>query len=133
MVWPHAETVAWLPGPVVHELMTVDKAGLHPFRLISILALTWLATRLIRRDAGWLRGWVAGPFVIAGQHSLPVFCAGIFLAFLGRLATEANSGAPMQVAVNVAGAVAMWGVGAVAAWYSSKGRARAPKDKPRSG
>jgi hypothetical protein len=132
VVWPHPETVAWLPGPVVHVLMNVDKAGLHPFRLISILALTWLATRLIRGDAGWLRGWVASPFVIAGQHSLPVFCAGIFLAFLGRLATEANSGAAMQVGVNVAGAVAMWGVGAVAAWYSSKGRARKPKEMPGS-
>jgi hypothetical protein len=130
VVWQHPGSVAWLPGGVVHALMTVDKGGLHPFRLISILALTWLATRLIGRDAAWLQSWVATPFVIAGQHSLPVFCAGIFLAFLGRLATEARGGLLVQLGVNLAGAAAMWGVGAVAAWYSGKGRASARPAAP---
>ena len=102
----------------------MDKAGLHPFRLISILTLTWLATRLIPKDARWLTSWAANPFVLAGQHSLPVFCAGIFLAFLGRLASEANTGWGMQVAVNVSGATLLWAVGAVAAWYANKGRAK---------
>jgi hypothetical protein len=104
--------------------MSVDKGGLHPFRLLSILALTWLCVRLIRADAGWLRGWIASPFIIAGQHSLPVFCASIFLSFLGRLATEANDGVLSQIGVNLAGGVAMWAIGAVAAWYSNKGRAQ---------
>jgi hypothetical protein len=56
-----------------------------------------------------------------------VFCAGIFLAFLGRLATEANAGVLAQIGVNIAGATSMWAVGAVAAWYAGKGRsARGP-------
>ncbi len=131
VAWPHGKTIAWLPAPIVHQLDSVDKAGLHPFRLISILALTWLTVRLIRRDAGWLRSWAASPFVIAGQHSLPVFCAGIFLAFLGRLATEARPGVPMQIGVNLLGAMALWGVGAIAAWYSSQGKARR-RAKPES-
>ena len=125
VVWPHPGSVAMLPAVVVRALMSVDKSGLHPFRLISILALTWLCTRLIRRDAGWLQSWIGAPFVIAGQHSLPVFCAGIFLAFLGRLATEARHGLPVQLGVNLRGAIAMWGVGTIAAWYSDKGRSRA--------
>lgn len=126
VVWQYPDTVAFLPEAVVRTLMNVDKGGLHPFRLISILALTWLATRLIGRQAGWLRSWAAAPFVIAGQHSLPVFCAGIFLAFLGRLATEARQGVFVQLGVNLAGAVAMWAVGAVAAWYSGRGRSAGP-------
>ncbi len=123
VVWPHPQTIALLPGAVVRSLMTVDKSGLHPFRLISILALTWLCTRLIPRDARWLQSWAGAPFVVAGQHSLPVFCAGIFLAFLGRLVTEARHGLLIQLGVNLGGALAMWAVGAIAAWYSSKGRA----------
>ena len=119
VVWPHPESVAMLPGVVTRALMAVDKGGLHPFRLISILALTWLCTRLIRRDAGWLQSWAGTPFVIAGQHSLPVFCAGIFLAFLGRLATEARHGLAVQVGVNLGGA-----------WYSDKGRRRTPASEP---
>jgi len=126
VVWQHPETVGRLPEPVIRTLMSVDKGGLHPFRLISILALTWLCTRLISRDAAWLRSWIAAPFIITGQHSLPVFCAGIFLAFLGRLATEANDGFWVQAGVNLGGAAALFSVGAVAAWYANKGRIRKP-------
>ena len=124
VIWPHPGSLDWLPPFMQRPFMDVDKGGLHPFRLLSILSLTWLATRLIRSDARWLQSWAAAPFILAGQHSLPVFCAGIFLAFLGRLATEAHSGLAMQVAVNVSGAVLLWLVAAVAAWYANKGRAR---------
>ena len=123
VVWQHPSVVEHLPGGVVRALMSVDKEGLHPFRLISILALTWAVARLVPAGAGWLKSRAAGAFVLAGQHSLPVFCAGIFLAFLGRLATEQSDGFVMQCAVNVSGAVALWSVAAVAAWYSNKGRA----------
>jgi hypothetical protein len=119
--------VSHLPDAVIRALMSVDKEGLHPFRLLSILALTWLTARLVPVDARWLRSKLAAPFVLAGQHSLPVFCAGIFLAFLGRLATEADNGVMTQIGVNVAGAVSLWTIGAVAAWYSNKGRGSRPK------
>jgi hypothetical protein len=54
---------------------------------------------------------------------LPVFCAGIFLAFLGRIATEMDDGVLAQIGVNVLGAGALWAVAAIAAWYGNKGRA----------
>jgi hypothetical protein len=130
VVWVHPVVISRLPDGVVRALMSVDKEGLHPFRLLSILALTWLTTRLVPEDARWLRTRLAAPFVLAGQHSLPVFCAGIFLAFLGRLATEASDGLWVQIGVNVTGAVALWTVGAVAAWYGNKGRGSRPKPAP---
>ncbi len=125
-VWRHPESVSFLPEPMVRILMSVDKGGLHPFRLLSILALTWLCTRLVPKEAAWVRSIVAAPFVTAGQHSLPVFCAGIFLAFLGRLATEVNDGFWVQTGVNVMGASALWAIAAIAAWYSNKGKSRRP-------
>jgi hypothetical protein len=124
IVWPNPDTISHLPTPIVHMLMSVDKGGLHPFRLLSILALTWLCTRLISASAPWLQSRIAQPFVMAGQHSLPVFCAGIFLAFLGRLATEHNAGFWVQVAVNLGGAISLWAIAVVAAWYANKGRSR---------
>jgi hypothetical protein len=123
VVWPHPASVGHLPARVVRALMSVDKEGLHPFRLISILALTWLTVRLVPAGARWLRSRAAGAFILAGQHSLPVFCAGIFLAFLGRITTEIANGVVAQIAVNVLGATALWGVAAIAAWYGNKGRA----------
>ena len=124
VVWVYPGATAWLPDPIIRALMSVDKAGLHPFRLISILALTWLTARFISKDARWLRSRIAGAFIVAGQHSLPVFCAGIFLSFLGRLATERDNGVISQILVNAGGAVSLWAVGAIAAWYAIKGRAK---------
>jgi hypothetical protein len=129
-VWQHPDSVAFLPQPLIRVLMSVDKGGLHPFRLISILALTWLCVRLVPRDAAWVRSIVAAPFVMAGQHSLPVFCAGIFLAFLGRLATEVDDGFWVQTGVNVMGALALWTIAAIAAWYANKGKSRRPAPAP---
>ena len=36
--------------------VNVDKGGLHPFRLVSILALAWLTSRAVPASARWLRG-----------------------------------------------------------------------------
>jgi hypothetical protein len=134
VVWVYPALLAHWPPAVVRLLMDVDKGGLHPFRLISILALTWLTARLVPGHAKWLSSRFAKPFVLAGQHSLPVFCAGIFLAFLGRLATEQDSGVLMQITVNVLGAVSLLTVAAVAAWYANKGRgSRPPAPRQESG
>ena len=121
VVWQHPELTSHLPLRIARALLSVDKEGLHPFRLVSILALTWLTVRLVPAGAAWLQGRIAAPFILAGQHSLPVFCVGIFLSFLGRLVLEFSPVWEAQVAVNVAGALALTAVAALAAWYKAKG------------
>jgi hypothetical protein len=130
VVWPYPDTVLdHLPRAAARALVAVDKQGLHPFRFLNILALAWLVARFVPRNAAWLRSRVAAPFVLCGQHSLPVFCSGIFLSFLGRLAMEEEQGWAMQVAVNVVGPLALVGVGALAAWYREKGRQALPASR----
>ena len=73
-------------------------------------------------DAAWLRSRIAAPLVLLGQNSLPVFCSGIFLGFLARLASRRTRALAMQIAVNLLGALAMVAVGGLAAWYRGKGR-----------
>ena len=121
VVWQQPELTSHLPLRIARALLSVDKEGLHPFRLVSILALTWLTVRLVPAGAAWLQGRVAAPFILAGQHSLPVFCVGIFLSFLGRLVLESSEAWEAQVAVNVSGALALTAVAALAAWYRAKG------------
>ena len=130
VIWPYPETAARLPGALARALLAVDKQGLHPFRLLNMLALAWLVARLVPRDAAWLRSRLAAPFVLCGQHSLPVFCCGIFLSFLGRLTMEQWEGWPVQGAVNIVGSLALLGVGALAAWYREKGRQALPARQP---
>jgi hypothetical protein len=123
----HPRILASMPAPVIRFVITEDKTGLHPFRLLSILSLAWLTTRLVPTDAGWLRWRIAAPLELLGQNSLPVFCSGIFFGFLARLGIEAHEGAGMQIAVNLVGALAMVAVGGLAAWYRGKGRDQAQR------
>lgn len=103
-----------------------DKTGLHPLRLASIVALAWLARSRVPAEAGWLRSRLATPLALCGQHSLPVFCAGIALALLGESVLGWNAGWLAQLAVNVIGAAAMWSVARAAAWSRDGSRAPAP-------
>jgi hypothetical protein len=104
-------------------LAAIDKASLHPLRLLTMLALTYLIAHGVRRDAGWLRRWPALILALLGQQALPVFCAGIALSFLGRVALELAEGWWVQVAVNLLGAAALVGLAALTAWYGSEKRA----------
>lgn len=122
LVWPYPEITSQLSAGAARILLSVDKEGLHPMRLLSILALAWLVSRTVSAHAAWLHSWFARPIVLCGQHSLPVFCAGIFLSFLGRLVMEERADWAVQAGVNVTGIAAMVAVGALAAWYRQKGR-----------
>jgi hypothetical protein len=121
----HPRLLGAMPGWVIRYVITEDKTGLHPFRLLSILSLTWLVARTVPRGAAWLDSRLASPFVLIGQNSLPVFCFGIFFGFIARLGLEYDDGVAMQVGVNLCGAAAMVAVGALSAWYRAKGRSAA--------
>lgn len=114
------------PGWLAAWFAGVDKTGLHPARVASVLLMAWLLGHLIPAGAQWLPRWPAAPFALMGQQSLPVFCAGIFLSFIGRVAIETSSGLHAQVAVNLLGLAALVVVGAVAAWYDEGAKRRAP-------
>ena len=115
-----------MPALVIRFVITEDKTGLHPFRLLSILSLPWLVARTVPRHAAWLESRPASPFVLMGQNSLPVFCFGIFFGFYCPPgAGIRRRGGRCRSAVNLCGAVTMVSVGASAAWYRAKGRAAA--------
>ena len=125
-VWPYPDIEARVLATAARVLISVDKEGLHPMRLLSILALAWLVSRTVPKDAAWLHSAWAQPFIVCGQHSLPVFCVGIFLSFLARLAMEEVDGWVVMAVVNLLGTIALLGIGALAAWYKDKGRPARP-------
>jgi hypothetical protein len=125
-VWPYPDIEARVLATAARALISVDKEGLHPMRLLSILALAWLVSRTVRKDAAWLHSAWARPFIVCGQHSLPVFCVGIFLSFLARLAMEEVDGWVVMAVVNLLGTMGLFGIGALASWYKEKGRVVRP-------
>jgi hypothetical protein len=119
----HPPVLAAMPRWVIRFVITQDKTGMYPFRLLSILSLLWLVARTIPRHAAWLDSRAASPFILMGQNSLPVFCFSIFFGFFARMALEYSTAWPMQTMVNLAGAISLVSVGALSAWYRAKGRA----------
>ena len=130
LVWPSEDVSARMPVWLARTILLVDKQSLHPMRLLSILAWVWLVSRTIPFGARWLARWPAWPFTLCGQHSLPVFCAGIFLSFLGRLVMEQGDSWLAQLAVNLFGPIALLAVALLAAWYRDKARTAARADLP---
>ena len=126
VVFPHPELAALIPGRIARVMLSVDKEALHPLRLVSILSLTWLVSRVVPPTARWLQTRLAHIFVLMGQHSLAVFCSGIFLSFLGRLVMEDQGGPVVEGLVNLVGFAALWAVAALSAFYRVKDQVSRP-------
>ena len=61
----------------------------------------------------WLR-----PLILCGQHSLEIFCLGVFLAFAGHfILAEVGGGAPLHALISLGGILIMCGVAWVISWY----------------
>jgi hypothetical protein len=106
----------------------VDKPAVHPFRLLAIVSLGWLAWRYIPATADWLRSRWAEPLVLLGQHSLGVFSSSVLFAVLGEAILFTHPGWISQILVQGLGSLALVAVAAVSAWNSNKSRmdGRAP-------
>jgi hypothetical protein len=86
----------------------MDRRNLSIWRLLHILALSYLVTSVIKRDSPALASRVARPLTLIGQHSLTTFCIGVILSVLGwAVLTELGGGLAVQVLVNVAGIAVM--------------------------
>ena len=101
----------------------VDKTGLPPLRLASVLALAALVARFIPRDAAFLTAPAAWPLVLCGRNSLEIFGLTILLSVLGTtVMTLAGRSALVQLAVNAMGILIIFAIGLVMAWYDGGGR-----------
>jgi hypothetical protein len=101
----------------------VGKPAVHPFRLLAIVSLGWLAWRYIPATANWLRSRWVGPLVLLGQHSLGVFASSILISVWGEAVLFTHPGWISQVLVQGLGSLALVAVAVVIAWNSNKDRA----------
>jgi hypothetical protein len=109
-------------------IFPLDKTGLSPVRLAHFLALAILVARFVEPEAAFLRSAWARPVILCGQHSLEVFCLGVFLSFSAYFVlVEVSARVAMQVFVSVAGVLLMVGLAWLMTWYKDLDRrARQP-------
>jgi hypothetical protein len=56
--------------------------------------------------------------ILCGQHSLEIFCLGVFLAFAGHFVlAEVSGGAGMHFVISISGIVIMSAAAWVFSWY----------------
>jgi hypothetical protein len=123
---------AIVPHWLEHLIYPIDKTNLDVLRFAHFLALATLTVRFVPRTWPMLNSPLFKPAILCGQHSLEVFCLGVFLAFAGHFALVEISGAFwMQVVISLLGIVAMIGTAALVTWYKSlEGRGPGSRKKP---
>jgi hypothetical protein len=110
----------------------IDKTNLDPLRFAHFMALAALTVHFLPRDWPLLNSRALYPAILCGQHSLEIFCLGVFLAFAGHFALVEISGAFwMQVVISILGIAAMIGTAAMVTWYKNlEGRSPGSRKKP---
>jgi len=128
MTWHIPVLDAMIPKWMIHVIYPIDKSDLDMFRLIHFLALAVVFVRYIPRDWPALRSNLLRPLVLVGQHSLPIFCLGVFLSFAAHwFLVQIEGDIAAQILVSVAGMAAMVGV----AWVLDKFKALPDHFAPR--
>jgi len=110
----------------------IDKTNLDVLRFAHFLALAALTVRFIPRDWPVLQSPWLQPAIRCGQHSLEIFCLGVFLAFAAHFVmVEFYGGTAMQVAMSMAGILIMIGTAVVISWYKRvEGRGSGTPKRP---
>jgi hypothetical protein len=109
-------------------IFPLDKTGLDPLRLVHFLILTAVVVRFVPANARFLRSDWARPLILCGEHSLEIFCLGVFLSFTAHiLMIEVSSRILFQVIISLGGIIAMIALAGIMTWYK-KLQTQAPKN-----
>ena len=123
---------ALVPRWLEDRMYPIDKTNLGVLRLAHFLSLAVLTVRLVPRDSPKLRSLWLRPAILSGQHSLEIFCLGVFLSFAAHFAmVEINQGVIMQIATSILGIVLMIATAALISWYKQiEGQSPRPRPDP---
>jgi hypothetical protein len=77
-----------------------------------------VTVHFVPRDRPWLKSPYLRPAILCGQHSLEIFCLGVFLAFAGQFIISEWSGGPLvQTLISLIGILIMVAVASLISWY----------------
>src|SRR6476469_2328935 len=80
MTWYFPRLGAFVPKLVSDVLYPIDKANLDVLRMLHFFALAIVTLAFVPRGWTALKRPLFQPAIVCGQHSLAIFCLGVFLA-----------------------------------------------------
>lgn len=141
LTWTFPKIDFLMPNALARWMYPISKTDLDVLRFAHFLALATLTIHFIPRGWSGLKSPWLRPMILCGQHSLEIFCVGVFLAFAGHFAmVELSGGAWTHFIISVAGILVMCAAAWVLSWYKGvaersdrQARARVPGDKASGG
>jgi hypothetical protein len=107
-----------VPNWLSEWMYPIDKTNLDVLRFAHFLALAAVTVRFVPRDWPGLKWPILQPAIRCGQHSLEIFCLGVFLAFAGQFIISEYSGGPLiQIAISFTGIMIMIATANLISWY----------------
>jgi hypothetical protein len=126
LLFAFAVTLTWhfpkidflMPNVLARWMYPISKTDLDVLRFAHFLALAAVTIHFIPKGWSGLKSPWLRPMILCGQHSLEIFCVGVFLAFAGHfIMVEMSGGAWIHFAISVTGILIMcaaaWGL----SWY----------------
>ncbi len=130
MTWYIPRLGMYVPNIVNETIYPIDKTNLDVLRILHFLALAVVTVWFVPRDWPFLKNRLLWPVIVCGQHSLEIFCLGVFLSFAGHFVfTEVSNRVLTQIVVSIAGIAIMVGFAALITWYKGVER-RGPGPRP---
>jgi hypothetical protein len=118
LTWSVEPLGRWVPNWLSEWMYPIDKTNLDVLRFAHFLALAAVTVRFVPRDWPGLKSPILQPAIRCGQHSLEIFCLGVFLAFAGQFVISEYSGGPLiQIAISFTGIIIMIGTANLISWY----------------
>jgi len=132
LTWYFEPLARFVPGWLSEWMYPIDKTNLDVLRFAHFLALAAVTVRFVAQDWPGLRSPILQPAIRCGQHSLEIFCLGVFLAFAGQFIISEYSGGPLiQIAISLAGIIIMIATANLISWYKAiEGRSPGARVKP---
>jgi hypothetical protein len=132
LTWHIPRLGPYVPRWLAEVIYPIDKTNLDVLRFAHFVALAALTVHFIPKDWPVLKWPVMRPAIRCGQHSLEIFCLGVFLAFAGHFVmVEVSGGFGAQVGVSLLGILAMIAAATLISWYKDvEGRNPRPRSRP---
>jgi len=118
LTWYFPQLGHVVPRRIEQWMYPIDKTDLDVLRFAHFLALAAVTVRFLPKDWPGLQSRWLKPMILCGQHSLEIFCLGVFLAFAGHfILAEVSGGAALHALISVSGVLIMCGMAWVISWY----------------
>ena len=132
MTWYFPRFATLIPKMIQDWMYPIDKNNMDVLRFLHFIALAIVTVRFVPIDWPWLKSPWLRPMILCGQHSLEIFCLGIFLSFIGHFVTsEVSRSVGMQILISALGILVMIAVAWLITWYNTvEGRGSGNRPKP---